>query len=64
MTTAVLDIWGGDGHQDHVARYVVDLDSSCSQIISEVRAGFLVNVREEISWGAEENFDARVGSAQ
>jgi len=66
----LFDIWGGEGHMDHVARSLLDtpnglIDSALAQqIATELRAGFLVNLRavnpaEGVPWGPESNFDER-----
>ena len=59
-TTVVLDIWGGEMHMEHVARYMVALETAHTQILSEVRAGFLVNIRAEAAWGPADGFDDRI----
>lgn len=57
---AVLDVWSGEMHMDHVARYIVEIEGCHEQVVSEVKAGFLVNLRGEVAWGEEQCFDDRV----
>lgn len=61
----VVDIWGGPLSQEYVARYIFKVDKFadvCIFIEKELSDGNLVNVRTEIAWGSDENFDTRVGT--
>lgn len=61
----VLDIWGGEGSMDHVARYIVPDAAEAMRIgVKELEAGFLVNLRRDAAFGPEENFDDRTGAMQ
>lgn len=58
--STVIDIWGGEGDQDHVARFLRVWDAEAVSLVSrELSNGFLVNVRREIAWGDESEFDER-----
>lgn len=59
--TVVLDIWTGEHSENHVARYIGPLETLLPQIVSEVRTGFLVNIRADTDFGPEEAFDERLG---
>lgn len=61
----VIDVWGGEGDQDHVARFLRHWDKDTQALISrELANGFLVNVRREVAWGDDEEFDARPAGAK
>ena len=57
----VIDIWGGDRHQEHLARFIVPEDpaQSLPLIRAELDAGNLVNLRRDLVWGPSEAFDHR-----
>lgn len=55
----VVDVWGGDGSGDHVARFMRPIDEAMEITRRELAAGFLVNVRAEAAWGIEADFDHR-----
>ena len=56
----VIDIWGGDGDMEHLARFVRPWDADAQSLVSrELADGFLVNVRRERVWGPEQDFDDR-----
>ena len=55
----VVDIWGGEGSQDHMARYILPMDDALKLASNELQAGFLVNLRKEVAWGSYRNFDNR-----
>ena len=57
----VLDVWGGHRSMDHVARYLPTGDECWAIARSELEAGYLVNLRQEIVWGSLTPFDDRVG---
>ena len=58
----ILDVWGGEFSQDHVARYVSPVEEAMSLAKHELNAGFLVNMRNEVSWGGVVPFDERLGN--
>jgi hypothetical protein len=60
--TICVDIWGGEGSQDHVARYMLPIDKALDLARSELADGFLVNLRTEAVWGVVMNFDTRKSS--
>ena len=48
----VVDVWGGDRSQDHVARLFRPWSTSLMTMVkAELDKGFLVNLRAEASWG-------------
>lgn len=55
----VLDIWGGHHSMDHIARYMLPVDEALQMAKLELSAGYLVNLRKEVAWGPEHNFDNR-----
>ena len=56
----VIDIWGGEGDMEHLARFLRLWDADAQSLASrELANGFLVNVRREIAWGADQDFDNR-----
>jgi hypothetical protein len=55
----VLDVWGGERSQDYVARYMLPEDEALERARRELRAGYLVNLRNEVAWGTEQDFDLR-----
>ncbi len=57
----VLDVWGGEGSQDHLARYIEPLGDALARAGQELQAGFLVNLRSDPAWGLEQTFDNRLG---
>jgi hypothetical protein len=56
----VVDIWGGKLHQDHIARYVLDTNEAIPLVMHELDSGNLVNLRRDVAWGPEQNFDLRL----
>lgn len=60
VVNIVLDIWGGETHCDHVARFFCSIPEAFRQAETELRAGFLVNMRAEAAWGPDNCFDERV----
>jgi len=54
-----VDIWGGNDSMEHLARYLLTKDEALQLAGNELEAGFLVNLRSEIAWGLEQNFDLR-----
>lgn len=57
----ICDVWGGEFSQEHVARYVLDLDEALKLASAEISDGYLVNLRSEVTWGGYVNFDDRMG---
>ena len=56
----ILDVWGGDLSQDHLARKVhTSLVAACTQVSREVSAGYLVNIRSEDGDWINDSFDSR-----
>lgn len=55
-----LDIWGGDAHTEHLARYILSIDEALGLARLEITAGYLVNLRQDATWGPEQNFDSRL----
>lgn len=57
--SVILDVWGGERSQDHLARFVRSIDEALEISRREVEAGFLVNLRAEVAWGPDNEFDSR-----
>jgi hypothetical protein len=55
----VVDIWGGEGSGDHLARFLRPVDDALKSARTELAKGFLVNLRDEVAWGEFKEFDAR-----
>lgn len=55
----VIDIWRGEQSQDHLARFIRDLDDALELARAELHAGYLVNLRQEAAWGDYADFDLR-----
>lgn len=56
----VIDIWGGEGSQDHVARFLRPFDDATAQLVRhELASGYLINLRQEAAWGDAEEWDER-----
>jgi len=55
----ITDIWGGNRHQDHLARFVVPLYEAMQIAREELDRGFLVNLRAEANWHTFTEFDKR-----
>lgn len=55
----VIDIWGGERNQEHLARMLRPIPEALKITQSELLDGFLVNLRREVAWGSFEEFDAR-----
>jgi hypothetical protein len=58
-TMIVVDIWGGEGSGDHVARFIRPLDQALQIARHELARGYLVNLRDEVAWGTFSEFDSR-----
>lgn len=60
----VIDVWGGQGDMDHLARFIRSWDGDAISLVSrELSNGFLVNIRREIAWGIDHAFDNRPAGA-
>lgn len=55
----VVDIWGGENNMDHLARFLRPLEEALKIARNEVAKGYLVNLRSEVAWGREQEFDNR-----
>lgn len=56
----VIDVWGGEGDMEHVARFLRHWDVEAVSLVSrELANGYLVNVRRELAWGDDVEFDER-----
>lgn len=55
----VIDIWGGESNQDHLARFMRPIEEALKIARVELVKGYLVNLREEVAWGKDEEFDSR-----
>jgi len=55
----IVDIWGGENSMDHVARFLRPIKEALEIARLELMKGYLVNLREEIAWGPEQDFDDR-----
>lgn len=60
-SNVVLDVWGGESSCDHVARSLLPVALALKMAEQELSAGYLVNMRAEVKFGVEENFDTRCG---
>lgn len=60
----IVDIWGGELHQEHVARFIHEFDDATELTRTELNAGFLVNLRAEAAWGEYKDFDIRKEKVQ
>ncbi len=56
----IVDIWDGEFSTEHVARYILPVKEALQLTKTELASGFLVNLRKEITWGPEVNFDERI----
>jgi hypothetical protein len=59
MTMIVVDVWGGKNSMEHVARFMRGEAEALELARRELRAGFLVNLRFEVAFGPEQDFDSR-----
>jgi len=55
----VVDIWGGENNMDHLARFLRPVEEALQLARIELAKGFLVNLREEVAWGKDQEFDSR-----
>lgn len=58
-TRIILDVWGGELSQDHVARFVRPIEDAWEIAKGELTAGNLVNLRQDAAWGNYGDFDTR-----
>lgn len=58
-TRIILDVWGGELSQDHVARFVRTVEDALDIAKDELAAGNLVNLRQDAVWGDYADFDER-----
>ena len=59
MGNIVIDVWGGEGSCDHVARFHRTWAVAIDLVKRELQAGYLVNMRVETAWGPDKDFDTR-----
>lgn len=60
MSQAVIvDVWGGDRSQDHVARFVRPIEKAIEIARAELLRGYLVNLRADAEFGPDGDFDSR-----
>lgn len=62
-TRIVLDVWGGEHHLDHVARFLPRPGDWQGIAERELLSGYLVNMRSTIEWGPLTPFDDRTALA-
>lgn len=55
----IVDVWGGEGSQDHVARFMRGMNDALEIAQRELMAGYLVNLRWDADFGPENDFDER-----
>lgn len=55
----ILDVWGGDQSQTHLARKVLPVEQALTRARVELKKGLLVNLRREVAWGSFQEFDLR-----
>lgn len=63
MEKIIMDVWGGEGSMDHIARFICDMDQAFERSRKELRNGYLVNLRADHAWGDYSEFDERTHSA-
>lgn len=59
----IVDIWGGERSQTHLARFVRGVDTALEMARHELAAGYLVNLRADADFDAGDEFDDRGGRA-
>lgn len=59
VMNCVLDVWAGEGMGDHVARYLRPVILALAIAGQELAAGNLCNLRADVAWGEEQEFDLR-----
>lgn len=58
----VVDVWIGEMHQNLAARFCVETIEEAFDITKEeLKIGNLINLRTDVAWGTEQNFDTRSG---
>ncbi|TPL30200.1 hypothetical protein [Mesorhizobium sp. B2-4-7] len=55
----VVDIWGGEGSCDHLARFIRSTDEALHIARHELAKGYLINLRADAEWGPDHDFDLR-----
>lgn len=55
----VVDIWGGEGSGEWLARFLRPIDEALQIARTELAKGYLVNLRDEVAWGSFKEFDTR-----
>ena len=55
----IVDVWGGEDSQDHVARFHRQTDDALEVARRELAAGYLVNLRATAAFGFSADFDNR-----
>jgi hypothetical protein len=55
----IVDVWGGRGSQDHIARSILPMKDALQFAEQELLAGYLVNLRWDATFGPQHNFDLR-----
>lgn len=62
MMPIVVDIWGGPGSCEFLARYWRPVEEALGIAKAELAAGYLVNLRMDASFGPLDEFDLRTTS--
>lgn len=55
----IVDIWGGEGSQDYLARFVRPMPEALQIAERELAAGYLINLRWDAEFGPNSDFDDR-----
>lgn len=58
----ILDVWTGENSMNHSARFIRDFPDCMDIAEAELRAGNLVNLRHDASFGPDHEFDNRKAS--
>ena len=60
-TNVVIDVWGGEEDNVHVARFLRPLSTAMKVVNREIKAGFLVNIAQrDETYGEADDFDRRL----
>lgn len=59
MKKVVIDIWGGEMSQLHLARFIRTIEESLIVAHRELEAGYLVNLRADTNLEGFYDFDKR-----
>ena len=59
-TMAVLDVWGKEDSQEHMARYYVPLADALQLAALDLQASYSVTIRVTSDLSEEKNFDKRL----